>query len=347
MKKVKALCIGVSIALGVAFAPNLTFANVQAPTATVQVQAATAKTYTVDSSQGNNGLKNALAKAKSGDTIEINGAIKSVEVTVPAGVTIKGINGGKVDFSPSASGKRGFTVKTDNVTIQDLQIYNAKDNGIYMEGSHNNLTNLNVHDNGDAGVQLSNGASYDTLTKVHSHHNVDRPTNGENADGFAIKLHSGEGIVLDRCVSNDNSDDGYDCYATHGAITFKNCQANNNGECYGVKGDGNGFKLGGVDNKTSGVAAHLDPNNHVLTGCSAVGNSASGFDRNNQMGVVTMTNCTADSNGKNNFNWPAKGTPSALGYQVTFGKAKIVSCTSKNGTNNISGATLSGNCIGF
>ncbi len=38
---------------------------------------------------------------------------------------------------------------------------------------------------------------------------------------------------------------------------------------------------------------------------------------------------------------------SALGYEVTFGKAIIDSCTSKNGSNNISGATLSGNCIGF
>ena len=123
--------------------------------------------------------------------------------------------------------------------------------------------------------------------------------------------------------------------------------SNNNGICYGVKGDGNGFKLGGVDNKTPGKAAHLDPNNHVLTGCTAKGNTGSGFDRNNQMGVVTMTNCTGDSNGKNNFNWPASGKPSALGYKVTFGKAKIVNCTSKNGKNNITSAVLSGNCKGF
>ena len=54
-----------------------------------------------------------------------------------------------------------------------------------------------------------------------------------------------------------------------------------------------------------------------------------------------------DSNKKKNYNWPVSGTPSALGYKVTFGKAIIDSCTSKNGKNDISGATLKGNCTGF
>ena len=60
-----------------------------------------------------------------------------------------------------------------------------------------------------------------------------------------------------------------------------------------------------------------------------------------------MKNCIGDSNKTYNYNWPLTGTPSALGYKVTFGKAKIVSCTSKNGKNNIKGAELSGTCTGF
>ena len=72
-----------------------------------------------------------------------------------------------------------------------------------------------------------------------------------------------------------------------------------------------------------------------------------GFDRNNQSGVVTMKNCIADSNGEKNYNWPLTGKPSALGHEVTFGKAIIDSCISKNGKNNISGATLTGTCEGF
>ena len=52
--------------------------------------------------------------------------------------------------------------------------------------------------------------------------------------------------------------------------------------------------MGGVDNKTPGKAAHLDPLNHKLIGCTAKGNYANGFDRNNQSGVVTMKNCISD-----------------------------------------------------
>lgn len=64
--------------------------------------------------------------------------------------------------------------------------------------------------------------------------------------------------------------------------------------------------MGGVDNKTEGVAAHLDPLDHTLT-----------------------------------------GKLSALGYEVTFGKAIIRDCVSKDGSNNIKGATLKGTCVGF
>lgn len=344
MKKIRLLCVSVTLVLGVAILPNFNFAAVQEPTATIEASAAT--TITVSSSSSKN-LKQALASVKSGDTVIVSGTIKSGEVKLPAGVNLKGVNKGKIDFSSSKKGKAGITITGNGSTIKDLEIYNAKDNGIYITGSKNNLINLNVHDNVDTGVQLSNGASYNNLDSIYSHHNADKENGGENADGFAIKLHSGAGNVLNKCIAQYNSDDGYDLYAAHGAVTFKYCQANYNGDCYGIKGDGNGFKLGGVDNKTPGQKAHLDPLNHVLRGCSAKGNKASGFDRNNQSGVVTMQRCTADSNGKKNFNWPLKGKPSALGYEVTFGKAKIIDCISKNGSNNISGATLSGKCQGF
>lgn len=66
---------------------------------------------------------------------------------------------------------------------------------------------------------------------------------------FAVKLHSGEGNYFENCVAEYNSDDGWDCYAAHGAVTLVNCQANYNGYCDGIYGDGNGFKMGGVDNK--------------------------------------------------------------------------------------------------
>ncbi|MDE7094045.1 MAG: RICIN domain-containing protein [Oscillospiraceae bacterium] len=301
---------------------------------------------TIEVKNGGTSLSDAIKKASSGTTIVINGTVKSGAIKVPAGVNISGKNNATIDFSStSGSNGRGLSFYGNGSTIENVTIKNASDNGIYIEGSKNTFKYVTCCYNQDAGFQVSNGGSDNKFYNCYSHHNAD--AKGENADGFANKLHSGTGNYYENCVAEYNSDDGWDCYAAHGAVTLVNCQANYNGYCDGIYGDGNGFKMGGVDNKTSGVAAHLDPCNHVLKGCTAKGNYASGFDRNNQNGVVTMENCIADGNKKNNYNWPLTGKPSALGYEVTFGKAKIISCTSKNGSNNIKGATLSGNCQGF
>ena len=301
---------------------------------------------TITVKNGGTSLADAIKKAKAGDTIVIDGTVKSGAVSLPAKVNISGKNNATIDFSQtSGSSGRGITLKGNGSTIQNITVKNASDNGIYISGSSNVLKYVTCCYNKDAGFQVSDGGANNKFYNCVSHHNAD--AKGENADGFAVKLHSGEGNYFENCVAEYNSDDGWDCYAAHGAVTLVNCQANYNGLCDGIYGDGNGFKMGGVDNKTSGVAAHLDPLNHTLTGCIAKGNYASGFDRNNQSGVVTMKKCTGDSNKKNNFNWPASGTPSALGYKVTFGKAIIQDCTSKNGKNRIDGATLKGTNIGF
>ena len=295
---------------------------------------------------GGTSLETAISKAKSGTTIVIDGTVTAGAVKVPSGVNITGTNNGTIDFSKtSGSSGRGLTFNGSGSKVSYLTVKNASDNGIYIEGSNNTFDHVNATRNKDAGFQISNGGANNKFYNCKSTYNAD--AKGENADGFACKLHSGTGNYFESCIAEYNSDDGWDLYAAHGAVKFVNCQANYNGYCDGIYGDGNGFKLGGVDNKTSGVKAHLDPLNHELTNCSAKGNYASGFDRNNQSGVVTMNNCTADSNKKKNFNWPLKGKPSALGYEVTFGKAIINSCTSKNGSNNITGATLKGNCVGF
>ena len=70
-----------------------------------------------------------------------------------------------------------------------------------------------------------------TVPKKNENGKTDR---NENADGFAVKLHSGEGNYFENCVAEYNSDDGWDCYAAHGAVTLVNCQANYNGYCDGI-----------------------------------------------------------------------------------------------------------------
>ena len=294
---------------------------------------------------GGTSLETAISKAKSGTTIVVNGTVKSGKVTLPAGVNIKGENSAVIDFSStSAKRDKGISMPNDGSTISNITIKNAGDNGIYVTGSNNTFEYVETCYNSDTGIQVSNGGANNKFYNCYSHHNAD--SSGENADGYAVKLHSGEGNYFENCKAEYNSDDGWDFYAAHGAVTLVGCEANYNGNCNGIKGDGNGFKLGGVDNKTDGVAAHLDPLKHKLINCSAKGNTNNGFDRNNQNGVITMTGCVAESNGKYNFNFPLTGTPSALGYKVTFGKAIMNDCTSIDGSNSIKGATIT-NSKGF
>ena len=313
---------------------------------TKSTTAASTSGSTIEVSASGTSLSSAISKAKAGTTIVINGTVKSGAINVPAGVNISGKNNATIDFSQtSGSSGRGLTFAGNGSTVQNITVKNASDNGIFISGSNNTFKYVVCTANQDAGFQVSNGGANNKFYNCNSNHNAD--AKGENADGFANKLHSGTGNYYENCTAEYNSDDGWDCYAAHGAVTLVNCHANYNGLCNGIYGDGNGFKMGGVDNKTEGQAAHLDPLAHKLTGCTATGNYAAGFDRNNQSGVVTMENCIADSNKTYNYNWPATGKPSALGYTVTFGKAKIISCTSKNGKNKIDGATLSGSCVGF
>jgi hypothetical protein len=301
-------------------------------------------------------LAGAVAKAKSGDIIDISGIVKSGTINVPSGVTITSKSKtGKVDFSPTGITGKGFVLNGTGSTISELEIYNAGDNGVFIGGGSitstgagikNNLTNLNIHNNNDAGVQMSNGAANNTLTNVNSHDNCDQfgktdpKKRGENADGFAVKLGSGTGNKLILCTSQGNADDGYDLYAAYGAVTFDRCKAINNGSFKTqngetIYGDGNGFKCGGIDNKTNPSKPVAIATNHVLTSCIATGNLGAGFDRNNQTGIVTMTGCTATDNKLGNYNWPAKGTPSAIGHEIQFGTAIIDSSTSTG-----KGATL-------
>ncbi len=301
---------------------------------------------TIEVKSGGTSLESAVESASSGTTIVINGTVTSGKISLPSGVNISGKNNATIDFSStSGSSGKGITISGSGSTIENVVIKNAADNGIYVTGSNNTFKNVETCNNADTGIQVSDGGANNKFYDCYSHHNVDSA--GENADGFAVKLHSGEGNYFENCTASYNVDDGWDLYAAHGAVEFVNCTANYNGYCEGIYGDGNGFKLGGVDNKTDGVAAHLDPLEHKLTNCTAIGNYKTGFDRNNQSGVVTMIGCYAESNQKYNYNWPLTGTPSALGYTVTFGKAIIQDCTSVDGSNNIKGATLKGNCVGF
>jgi pectate disaccharide-lyase len=228
-----------------------------------------------------------------------------------------------IDFSGQAesSSNRGFQISGNYWILAGLTIKNAGDNGIHISGSYNRVQDCFITKCCDTGLQMSNGASNNRITRVTSTYNYDSATNGENADGFAAKLTVGPGNIFEDCIAQYNSDDGFDFFEATNAVKVYGSEASYNGI---ADGNGNGFKVGG----------NYTADNHYLENCTAIGNRSRGFDQNNNTGYITLVNCTGTSNNVNFYfpKAPSSGTHKFTGCisQKGSSKDKIVGATVVN-----------------
>ncbi|MBE6974303.1 MAG: hypothetical protein E7436_02280 [Ruminococcaceae bacterium] len=175
--------------------------------------------------------------------------------------------------------------------------------GFQVSGNYNTLDQINTYKNGNSGIQISRmygtdlkdyWPSYNLVLNCTSYSNCD--PGYEDADGFAVKLTSGEGNVLDGCVAHHNADDGYDLYAKNetgpiGKVVIRNSVAYANGylEDGTDAGNGNGFKMGG-----DSITGY-----HTLENCYAFYNKAKGID-SNSCPDIQVINCVSYNNGSHN-----------------------------------------------
>lgn len=186
-----------------------------------------------------------------------------------------------------------------------LEFCNAPDNAVKLEGSFCVIEQCVFHDNGDTGLQQGFGKGsagentrnpefkygrYNIVLNCDSYNNCDVWSNGGDADGFAVKLFPGPGNEFHGCRSWYNSDDGWDFYYTVYPIVVDNCWTLNNGY---NKGNGNGFKMGGSNDKKTSFGAH------IFTKCISADNLNKGFDQNNHNEGTYMLNCVSVRNGVN------------------------------------------------
>jgi hypothetical protein len=212
-----------------------------------------------------------------------------------------------LDFSGQprdTSSARGIQINGDYWHIKGLEIENAGDNCVWIGGSHNTMEQLVIHGCDDTGVQITASVATDptrgafnTILNVDSYENFDGATGGENADGFAAKLHIGPGNVFQGCRSWNNADDGWDLFAANDVVVITGCWSFLNGKTLGGEsnpaGDGNGFKLGGAPtpgDPDSGGAVHL------VTGSFAFENLSCGFVQNNNPDVPSLNMCGSARN---------------------------------------------------
>jgi hypothetical protein len=259
---------------------------------------------------------------------------------------------------------RGFKITGDYYYLKGLEICQAPDNGIKIEGSHNICELLVLHHNGDSGIQIGlakdvadavDKVCWNLIKNCDSHHNLDWGTGYENADGFACKLSPGANNRYVGCRSWQNADDGWDFYMTHYTIYVDSCWAMGNGNPalasatdtdweYGQKnafptdwaGDGNGFKLGG-----DGWAAK-----HQVKNCISFDGYSTGacYSENNNADSLFIFNCVGWQGLKN---FRVRAYPSDLRNNISFdakvgGEAQLfdlaVGTTEKNNSwNTING----------
>ncbi|OQA01600.1 MAG: Pectate lyase L precursor [Planctomycetes bacterium ADurb.Bin401] len=282
-------------------------------------------------------ITKAITIASAGDTIYLRGGNYPLSATIT--ISKSGAAGTMyyllaypgdarpvLDFSsmPEAGANRGIRLSSSYWYIKGLDIYGAGDNGMNISGSYNVIEFCRFYENHDTGLQIGGGGSYNQIINCDSYYNADSSL--ENADGFAPKLDIGTGNYFYGCRAWQNLDDGYDGYlrpADGILTTYENCWAFKNGYLKNGsagKGDGNGFKMGGSDNKTL-------RHNVILINCLAFQNLYKGFDQNSNKGSMTLYNCSAFNNGTYNY---------SITTTLASGEtARLTNCLFYSGSNNL------------
>ena len=254
----------------------------------------------------------AILEAMPGDTIYVRGGVYELINTI----IITAVKSGSedqyftltayqnevplLDFTKQAFGSKGISLRANYWHIRGLQIKGAGDNGMEINfGSNNIIEQCQFYENRDTGLQLSNGSADNRIINCDSYYNADS-TDYADADGFAPKLTVGSGNYFYGCRAWGNCDDGWDGYlrgANDVTTTLENCWTWGNGYLKdgtdpGPQANGNGFKMGGGDNGNSQLLMH----HAMLINCVAFANKNKGFDQNNNVGSMTLHNCTGYNN---------------------------------------------------
>ncbi|MDZ7332326.1 MAG: right-handed parallel beta-helix repeat-containing protein [candidate division KSB1 bacterium] len=259
----------------------------------------------------------AISEAMPGDTIYVRGGTYHLTSTITISAAKSGTEEKVVtmsafkdevpllDFSAQSLGSKGISLRANYWHIIGLHVKGAGDNGMEINfGSNNIIERCVFFENRDSGLQLSNGSANNRIINCDSYYNADPPDYAD-ADGFAPKLTVGSGNYFYGCRSWGNCDDGWDGYlrgATDVTTTLENCWSWSNGYLKdgtdpGSQANGNGFKMGGGDNSNSEALMH----HQILVRCVAFNNKNKGFDQNNNVGSMTLFNCTGYHNKAANY----------------------------------------------
>jgi hypothetical protein len=234
---------------------------------------------------------------------------------------------GAVDSSIPRPQRGAIHIEGDFWRLIGLEIIHGPYGIFGLDSSNNIYERLVTRDNYESGFHLFLASSNNQIINLDSFGNRDPRSNGESADGLAIKEGSGSGNVVRGARLWNNSDDGLDFWMFSSPILVENSLAWGNGfnrwNLPDFTGDGNGFKLGG-----NGVAA-----NHTVRNSMTWDNAVGGFIDNNNPGQHTVDHCTAWDNPGTGFNFNRSDSNLTRNLAVANGTSVSLGSNS-SGSNN-------------
>jgi hypothetical protein len=269
-------------------------------------------------------IPKAVSLITAGDIIYLRGGTHNYSATITISSSKSGTSGNLItmqayqnespilDFTlqPDGDSYKGIILNGSYWHFKSFTIQKAGHVGLNVTGSHNILERLVTHENGDTGLNLPTGASYNLVLNCDSYLNCDPEENGEDADGFGAKFTTGVGNIFRGCRSWSNSDDGFDLWQAGNAVRFENCWAFRNGvNIWGfspMNGDGNGFKLGQGTGK------------HAVIGCLAYRNQYRGIDQNGNSTGADVNNCTSVNNLYRNYVFSTSSSNYVLHNNISY-----------------------------
>lgn len=193
----------------------------------------------------------------------------------------------------------GITTVGVQVTIKE----HTQSINIENSGSNNLFEKLTMRDGQGIGFWLGRGSNNLILNcdAYNNHDHTSENKRGGNVDGFGFHVPQGSvNNVFRGCRAWYNSDDGFDSISTSEAHRLENCWAFYNGTNKSSErlGDGNGFKVGGYASTPVDRLPKTIPR-HVVIGCIAALNRASGFYSNHQIGGIDFLGNSSYRNSRN------------------------------------------------
>lgn len=182
-----------------------------------------------------------------------------------------GYSGGGIYLSNGANNN----IIESNITHDNLGGFTS---GINVNASSNNkIVNNTSYNNGLKGIRVAQGGD----NQIIGNHAYGNKGNGGGSDGITTTEGSKNNLIKDNIVHN-NSDDGIDTWSSRGNTLIGNVVYDNLGP-----GDGNGLKLGGVEQ--GGL--------NLVIGNVSYNNKRDGFDSNHSYGNTYYNNVAVGNGG--------------------------------------------------